>query len=78
MNNSRGFIEMVLVLVGFLILVGVMVFWFSTQSNKLSLPQTSPSPVADTNTDLDANLEAIEIVDPAQDLKDIDRDLESL
>ena len=87
-NNSRGFIEIVLVLVGFLVLVGVAVFWFTTQPKKLSLPnftesrqppQASPSPTAGTNASLlDADLEAIEIVDPAQDLKDIDRDLNSL
>ncbi len=77
MNNSRGFVEIVLVLTALLVLVGVAIFWFSTQPNKLSLPQASPSPTAGTNT-LDVDLKTIEIVDPAQDLKDIDRDLNSL
>lgn len=84
--RSSGFIEMGLVIVGFLILVGVAVFWFTTQVKNLSVPnfiesrqsQASPSPTSGTNASLDANLEAIEVEDPTSDLKDIDSDLNRL
>lgn len=85
-NNSRGFVEMLLVLVGFLLLVGIAVFWFATQSKKPSFPnfiesrqsQATPAPAAGTSTSLDAELEAIEVEDPTGDLKDIDSDLNNL
>lgn len=85
-KKQRGFIEMVLVIIGFLILVGVAVFWFAAQSKNLSVPnfiesresQATPSPASGSDASLDAELEAIEVEDPTSDLKDIDSDLNNL
>lgn len=86
-NKQAGFVEMVLVIVAFLVLVGVGVYWFMNQSQadkKLSFPNFSESqnatssPAAGSDASLDMEIEAIEIEDPASDLGDIDKDLNSL
>lgn len=88
--NIKGFVEMVLVLAAFLVIVGVGVFWFylqSQNSKKSAMPNftrsqiqalPSSSPAANSNASLDADFEAVQLDDPTSDLKEIDQDLNNL
>lgn len=84
-QNNKGFIAIVLVTTAFLVLVGIGAYWFMTQAkqNKPLSQSKSTQNQQQTNTpgttaSLEAELEIIQFDDPASDLGDIDRDLNSL
>lgn len=86
-NSQKGFVEIVLLVVAFLVLVGVGTYWFVSNMNpKLpkaptftqteSQSETSSTDLSDST--LEVELNSLQFEDPTLDLGDIDKDLNRL